>query len=81
MQPSDMGKLQWRSFQCSVVHETVQIRLKRDTSLSRTGYFVQCDQSECQYVERNELPCLLHVDMFADEIREIELRRRNLHDR
>jgi hypothetical protein len=76
-----MGKLQWRPFQCSVVNETVQIRLKRDTSFGRSGYFVQCDQTDCQYVEKNELPCLLHVDMFVNEIREIEQRRRNQADR
>lgn len=73
-----MRKLQWREFQCSVVNETVLIRLKRETLFAkRTAYFVQCNQTDCQYVERNELPCRLHVDMFVDEIREIEERRQN----
>jgi hypothetical protein len=80
--PIEMGKLQWRSYACSVVNETVQIRLKRDTSLGgRSGYFVQCDQTECQWVERNEPPCLLNVEMFVHEIREIEHRRRHPEDR
>ena len=76
-----MGKLQWRPYACTVVNESVMIRLKRDTSLGRSGYFVQCDQTECQYVEKNELPCMLNVEMFVSEIREIEHRRRHPEDR
>jgi hypothetical protein len=33
------------------------------------GYFVQCNQTDCQYVEENKPPCPLHVGLFADEIR------------
>jgi len=73
-----MRKLQWREFQCPVVNETVLIRLKRENLFAkRAPYFVQCNQTDCQYVERNELPCPLHLEMFADEIREIEDRRQN----
>jgi hypothetical protein len=77
----EMGKLQWRPYACTVVNESVMIRLKRDTSLGRSGYFVQCDQTDCQYVEKNELPCMLNVEMFVSEIREIEHRRRHPEDR
>jgi len=31
---------------------------------------VKCNQTECQYVDKNEPPCPLSLDMFADEIRE-----------
>jgi hypothetical protein len=40
-----------------------------------SGYFVQCNQTECQYVEVNAPPCPLHVDMFAEEIRAAEALR------
>jgi hypothetical protein len=62
-----------REFWCPVVSEPVLIRLTRPTHLTRpTGYFVQCNQSECQYVEANEPPCPLHVGMFAEEIKAAE---------
>jgi hypothetical protein len=72
-----MRKSQWREFQCSVVNELVLIRLKRSGSFDRRApYYVQCNQTECQYVEKNELPCPLHIGMFPDDLREIEDRRR-----
>jgi hypothetical protein len=62
-----------REFWCPVVSEPVLIRLTRPTGLRpATGYFVQCNQTECQYVEANEPPCPLHVDMFAEEIKAAE---------
>ena len=62
-----------KEFWCSVVSETVMIRLKRPGGFGRPqGYFVQCNQSDCQYVEENKPPCPLHVGMFADEIRAAE---------
>lgn len=65
-----------REFHCEVVHETVQIRLRRWGGFGRTpGYFVQCNQTDCQYVEENKPPCPLHIGMFADEIREAENER------
>ena len=72
-----MRKAQWREFQCSVVNETVLIRLRRSGSFDRRPpYFVQCNQTDCQYVEKNEPPCPLHIGMFPDAVREIEERRR-----
>ena len=65
-----MSRGRWREFFCEVVSETVQIRLRRQGGFGRPqGYFVQCNQSECQYVEENKPPCPLHVGLFADEIR------------
>ena len=38
-----------REFWCPVVSESVLIRLTRPSGLTRpTGYFVQCNQVECQ---------------------------------
>ena len=49
------------------------IRLTRPAHLLRpTGYFVQCNQTECQYVDANEPPCPLHVGMFSEEIKAAE---------
>jgi hypothetical protein len=36
---------------------------------------VQCDQTECQYVDKNEIPCPLNVGMFAEEIKAAEAAR------
>jgi hypothetical protein len=52
------------------------IRLTRPNGLFRpTGYFVQCNQVDCQYVEANAPPCPLHVGMFSEEIRAAEAAR------
>ena len=65
-----------REFWCSVVSEAVLIRLTRPTGLRQaTGYFVQCNQPDCQYVEANEPPCPLNVGMFAEEIKAAEALR------
>ena len=62
-----------REFWCPVVSEAVLVRLTRPTTLRlATGYFVQCNQTDCQYVEANEPPCPLHVGMFAEEIKAAE---------
>ncbi len=59
-----------REFRCKVVSETVLIRLRRADGFGRLrGYFIQCNQTECQYVDENKPPCPLHVGMFAEEIR------------
>ena len=65
-----------KEFWCAVVSEMVMIRLKRPGGFGRVqGYFVQCNQTDCQYVEENKPPCPLHVGMFADEIRAAEAAR------
>src|SRR5881396_893696 len=54
-----------REFRCPVVQETVQIRLRRSGGFGRpNGYFVQCNQLDCQYVDENKPPCPLHVEML-----------------
>ncbi len=62
-----------REFWCEAVSEMVLIRLRRPYHFSRpTGHFVQCNQTDCQYVDENKLPCPLHVGMFTEEIRAAE---------
>ena len=68
-----MSRSRPREFWCEVVSEGVQIRLRRPGGFGRReGYFVQCNQSECQYVEENKAPCPLHIGMFSEEIRALE---------
>lgn len=65
-----------REFWCPVVSEAVLIKLTRPTHLMRSmGYFVQCNQTECQYVEANEPPCPLNLAMFDEEIKAAEAGR------
>jgi len=71
-----MARVPPRDFWCPVVSEAVRIQLKRPAGLSRRpGYFVQCNQADCQYVDANEPPCPLHVGMFSDAIRLAEASR------
>ena len=68
-----MARGRGKEFWCSVVSETVMIRLRRPGGFGRPqGYFVQCNQADCQYVDENKPPCPLHVGMFAEEIRAAE---------
>ncbi len=62
--------------------EAVQIRLKRAGGFGRpTGWFIQCNQSDCQWVDENKPPCPLNVSLFADEIRAAdELRAQRILD-
>jgi hypothetical protein len=74
-----MAGLKERDLHCTVVNESVRIKLKSRRSGGFSGPsvpFVQCDQQECQYVDENVPPCPLHPDMFADEIAENERRKR-----
>ena len=60
-----------RDFRCDVVNETVRIRLCKKPvggMNSKHVFFVQCDQSECQYVDENKLPCPLQLSLFENEI-------------
>ena len=76
-----MARGRGKEFTCSVVSETVVIRLKRPGGFGRPqGYFVQCNQTDCQYVDENKPPCPLHVGMFADEIRAAEEARASRRD-
>ena len=75
-----MSKRGEKDYFCTVVSEDVKIALKVKPSLSRKPIhelFVQCDQLECQYVDRNQFPCPLRLDLFAEEIEKREERRRD----
>ena len=72
-----------QGYDCEVVNERVQIHLCKKPSAglrSKTEFFVQCDQDECQYVDVNELPCPLGLSKFGEEIREREERAQRLRD-
>jgi len=65
-----------KSFRCNVISETVSISLKRRVSLGAPGqHFVRCSECDCQYVDLNEPPCPLTLDLFAAEIRELQARK------
>ena len=52
-----------------MISETVSITLRQRTSLRGDGkLFVQCSEQDCQYVDANEPPCPLTLDLFAAEI-------------
>ena len=71
-----MSKRPSKSFDCSVISETVSIALRQRTSLgTERTLFVQCSESDCQYVDANEPPCPLTLQLFAAEIQEREAQR------
>ena len=58
----------------------IEIALKIKPSLShqsKNELFVQCNQHECQYVDLNQSPCPLCLDLFAEEIEKREKKRRD----
>jgi hypothetical protein len=76
-----LGNHREKDYFCAVVSEGVEIALKRKPSFgleSRTELFVKCNQSDCQYVDLNQPPCPLHLDLFAEEI---EKRKEKAEDR
>ena len=76
-----MSRNHTREFWCDVVSEMVQIRLDRRYRFGHPPvYFVQCNQTDCQYVDENKPPCPLHVGMFTEEIRAAEEARGRLHE-
>ena len=75
-----MAKRRGKDYFCTVVSEDVEIALKNKPSLSRKSkneLFVQCNQLECQYVDLNQSPCPLRLDLFAEEIEKREEKRRD----
>ena len=71
-----MSRKHGREFWCTVVSENVLIRLRRADGLDpHRGHVVQCNQSECQYVDASEFPCTLNLGMFAEEMRAIAAAR------
>ena len=69
-----------KDYFCTVVSEDVKIALKNKPFLTRESkneLFVQCNQLECQYVDLNQSPCPLRLDLFAEEIETREKERRD----
>ena len=75
-----LPKRREKDYFCTVVSEDVKIALKVKPSLNRKSIhelFVQCNQLECQYVDHNQSPCPLRLDLFAEEIEKREEARRD----
>jgi len=65
-----------KPFRCDVISENVTIALRRKTVFGGQGpLFIRCSEVDCQYVDANEPPCPLTLDLFAEEIREREAQR------
>jgi len=67
-----------KDYFCTVISEVVVIALKNKPSFgikSKNELFVKCNQSECQYVDLNQSPCPLRLDLFAEEIEKREKKR------
>lgn len=74
-----LGNPRGQHYFCTVVSEDVTIALKRKRSLSGLNdLFVRCNERDCQYVDVNEPPCPLRLDLFAEEI---EKREKEAEDR
>lgn len=67
-----MPRMPSKSFSCSVVSETVTIALQRRVSSgpARGKLFVRCSEHDCQWVDTNEPPCPLTLELFSAEIQE-----------
>ena len=64
-----MTRMPSKSFSCGVISETVTIALQRRLSLGASGkLFVRCSERDCQYIDTNQPPCPLTLDLFATEI-------------
>lgn len=71
-----MGRRPSKTFACSVISETVTITLRQQGSLRGDGkLFVQCSEADCQYVDANEPPCPLTLQLFSAEVEERTARR------
>ena len=69
-----------RDYFCNVVSEDVKLTLMNKSSIGlkfKKELFVRCDQSDCQYVDTNQYPCPLTLDLFSDEIERREARSRD----
>ena len=69
-----------KKFFCTTISEPVEITLINKASISLNSeneLFVKCNQSECQYVDLNLPPCPLRLNLFAEEIKRREQKRRD----
>lgn len=63
-----MVKKNSQDYYCNVVNENVKIFLKNKVHIGlkyKQDYFVKCNQEDCQYVDKNTLPCPLVIEMFS----------------
>ena len=66
-----MPRVPTKVFGCKVISQTVHISLRRRLVVGGHGkLFVHCSERDCQYVDSNEPPCPLTLDLFAAEIQE-----------
>jgi hypothetical protein len=75
-----MAIIRGKDYFCTVVSEVVVIALRNKSSYrfkANNELFVKCNQSECQYVDLNQPPCPLRLDLFAEEIEKREEKRRD----
>jgi len=64
-------RLTSKVFGCKVISQAVHISLRRRLVVGGNGkLFVHCSERDCQYVDSNERPCPLTLDLFAAEIQE-----------
>jgi hypothetical protein len=71
-----MARSPSKPFHCSVISENVSIALRRRSSFRGDGkLYVQCSEVDCQWIDANEPPCPLTLDLFADEIKAREAQR------
>ena len=69
-----------KDYFCTVISEGVKIVLKNKPYIShkpKNKLFVQCNQPDCQYVDLNQSPCPLSLDLFAEEIERREEKSRD----
>lgn len=62
------GPVGWKhqkDFQCDLIAQPVSIRLRRRPM--SVELFVQCSESDCQYVNVNKPPCPLTLKLFPEE--------------
>lgn len=67
-----MARMPSKAFRCIVISETVTVALHRRVSVGGTKgkLFVKCGERDCQYVDVNEPPCPLTLELFSAEIDE-----------
>jgi hypothetical protein len=52
---------------CPIARATVRVALRNGRGFQEPGrLYVRCEDRDCQYVDLNEPPCPLHVDMFRE---------------
>jgi hypothetical protein len=56
-----------RSLPCSIAGKLVSLTLRHGTGVQEPSrVYVRCEERDCQYVDLNQAPCPLRVEMFDD---------------